>query len=273
MINPGKEKTIKTRIITAVIALPVLILLVQFSSLLIFNSLILLVSLIGLVEFYNMTLPAERGLERSFAISFGLLFAGFLCWQMFHPAILVLTVIVLLLAIVYLLRFHDLGKVVQHISITLFGLLYVPLLLSHLAMLRNLEDGRAWVFFALIVAMAGDSAAYFVGSALGRRKLYPAISPNKSIEGALGGLAGSIVGAYIFKVFMLPETAGWVVLLMAAVLSVLAQLGDLFESMLKRSCQVKDSGSIIPGHGGILDRLDSLLFVFPAAYYLVLYFG
>lgn len=263
--------TIKTRIITALIALPLLIIIVQFANQTFFNSMVLLVTLIGLIEFYSMTLPSGRGLERSLAVTFGLLFAAFLCWQRPHSALLVLSVTVLFLAIVYLLRFRDLDMVIQQLAMTFFGLLYVPLLLSHLALLHSLEAGREWVFMALIIAMAGDSAAFFVGSAIGRRKLYPAISPNKTIEGAIGGLAGSIVGAYIFKLVMLPQIADWVVILMAILLAVLAQLGDLFESMLKRSCKVKDSGTIIPGHGGVLDRLDSLLFVFPAAYYLVLF--
>ena len=267
------EGNIKTRIITALIALPLLILLVQFANQTLFNSMVLLASLVGMVEFFAMALPADRTLERSIALSFGLLFAAFICWQQPHSALLVLCVTFLLLAIVYLFRFRDLNKVLQQLSMTLFGLLYVPFLLGHLALLRSLENGREWVFMALIIAMVGDSAAYFVGSAVGRRKLYPAISPNKSVEGALGGLVGSVVGALIFKFLLLPQVDMWVVVLLALLLSVLAQLGDLFESMLKRSCQVKDSGTIIPGHGGILDRLDSLLFVFPAAYYLIGFIG
>ena len=239
----------------------------------VFAMLVLLVSFIGLLEFYKMALPAGRGLERSIAISFGLLFAGHICWQNTNSAFLVLCLGLLLLSIVYLFRFKNLDEVVPHLSMTLFGLLYVPFLLAHLSLLRNLEHGREWVFMALVVAMVGDSAAYFVGSAIGKRKLYPAISPNKSVEGAIGGLVGSVVGATIFKIIFLPQVDGWVILLMAACLSVLGQTGDLFESMLKRSFKVKDSGTIIPGHGGILDRLDSLLFVFPATYYFVFFIG
>ena len=235
--------------------------------------LVLLASFIGLLEFYRMALPADRSLEKSVAITFGLLFAAHISMQKPNTAILVLCLGLLLVASIYLFRFRDLDKVISQLALTFFGLLYVPFLLAHLGLLRNLEHGREWVFLALVIAMAGDSAAYFVGSAIGKTKLYPAMSPNKSVEGAIGGIAGSVVGAFIFKMLFMPQIDNLVILLMAVVLSVLGQVGDLFESMLKRSFKVKDSGTIIPGHGGILDRLDSLLFVFPATYYFVFFIG
>jgi phosphatidate cytidylyltransferase len=238
-----------------------------------FTMAVLAAVFIGLLEFYRMSLPATRSLERSLALAFGVLFAGHICLQKPHNALLVLCLTVLLLAVVYLFRYRDLEVVIPHLSMTVFGLLYVPFLLAHLSLLRNLEYGQQWVFLALVVAMAGDSAAYFVGSAIGKKKLYPAISPNKSVEGAIGGLAGSVVGAFIFKFMFLSHVDNWVILVMAICLSALGQLGDLFESMLKRSFKVKDSGTIIPGHGGMLDRLDSLLFVFPATYYFVFFIG
>lgn len=248
-------------------------LLVIYASQPVFIVVVLAASLLGMTEFFKMALPKERGLERTIAFVFGTLFGLQICWQKPHNAILVFCLTFLLLAIVHLLRFNDLERVIQQLALTLFGIIYLPFLLSHLVLLRSLESGREWVFLALVIAMAGDSAAYFVGSAFGKRKLYPAISPNKSIEGGAGGLAGSVIGAFLFKMIALPQIENWVVLLMAVVLAVLGQLGDLFESMLKRSFKVKDSGSMIPGHGGILDRLDSLLFVFPATYYLIFFLG
>ncbi|NIQ95630.1 MAG: phosphatidate cytidylyltransferase, partial [Desulfuromonadales bacterium] len=220
--------------LTAIIALPVLVLLVLYASAPVFNVLVLLAAFIGLLEFYRMTLPAGRSLERSLAITFGLLFAAHICLQKPHTAILVLCLGLLLLASLYLFRFRDLEKVFSQLSLTFFGLLYIPFLLAHLSLLRNLEHGREWVFFALVIAMAGDSAAYFVGSAIGRRKLYPEISPNKSVEGAVGGMLGSVVGAFVFKALFLPQIDNLAVLLIAVVLSALGQVGDLFESMLKR---------------------------------------
>lgn len=258
---------------TAAIALPVLAFIVQYADRSIFIGLTVLVSTLGLYEFYEMTLTGKRRIESYLALSFGALFCGYVCSNEPATALFVLTVIFLLLAVVYLFRFGELSLVIQHLAITFLGLLYIPFLLGHLALLRGLPYGSSWVFLVLVVAMVGDSAALFVGSAVGRRKLYPSISPNKSIEGALGGLAGSVLGAVVFKLLFFPQADLVMVVGLAIVLSVAAQLGDLFESMLKRSCQVKDSGKIIPGHGGILDRLDSLLFVFPAAYYLIGFFG
>jgi phosphatidate cytidylyltransferase len=148
------------------------------------------------------------------------------------------------------------------------GLIYLPLLLGHLVLLRQLPDGRGWVFLVLFAVMACDSLAYFVGSSFGKHKLYPAVSPKKSIEGGLGGLVGSCLGVWLAKVLFLPALSVEHVILVGLLIGVVGQIGDLFESLLKRACGVKDSGGIFPGHGGILDRLDSLLFAFPLAYYL-----
>jgi phosphatidate cytidylyltransferase len=156
--------------------------------------------------------------------------------------------------------------------LVLLGFLYLPLLLGHLSLLHGLPHGKEWIFLVLFIIMLGDSAAYFTGINLGRRKLYPAISPNKSVEGALGGLLGSFVGALLFKYGFFPELSVGDCIFLGLGLGALGQLGDLFESMLKRSFGVKDSGTLIPGHGGILDRLDSLIFAFAPAYYYALWY-
>jgi len=228
------------------------------------------VTFLALFEYYGMSLPAERAAERLTAAGFGVLLIPLL--TLHRPDLLSAGMVfsVLFFGIFFLLRFRDLSTVIQHLSLLLFGLLYLPLLLGHLALLRGLPFGREWIFLVLIVVMAGDTAAYFTGVTLGRRKLYPPISPNKSIEGALGGLAGSLVGALAAKLGFFPVLTFLDCLFLGLFLGVLGQLGDLFESMIKRSFGVKDSGTIIPGHGGILDRLDSLLFAFPPAYYYAL---
>jgi phosphatidate cytidylyltransferase len=147
------------------------------------------------------------------------------------------------------------------------GLLYVPLLLSQLLLLRSEQFGEYWILLLLLIVMTGDSAAYYIGTSFGRHKLYPVVSPNKSVEGALGGLAGSVGGALIAKFTFFPQLGVFDCIATALILGVLGQLGDLFESLLKRSFGVKDSGTIVPGHGGILDRLDSILFAAPAAWW------
>ena len=125
--------------------------------------------------------------------------------------------------------------------------------------------GLSWALVVILATWVGDSAAYLVGSTWGRRKLAPAISPNKSVEGATGGLISSIsVGALTFQGFGLG--AWWLGMIVGGVIGVTGQLGDLAESVMKRQAGVKDSGAVIPGHGGILDRIDALLFAFPAAF-------
>lgn len=267
----GRRTAIKQRILTGLIALPLLILFIYFAPPLLFNILIWVVTLLGLAEFYGMALPEERRPERLIAAAGGVGLGVILSSGQALTVQGGLTVLFLLFATFYLFRFQDLGSVAHRLAIVFFGFLYVPLLLGHISLLRMLPFGREWIFLVLLVIMAGDSAAYFTGISMGRRKLYPAISPNKSIEGALGGLAGSMAGAFIARAWFFNELPASGALFFGLVVGVVGQVGDLFESMLKRSFGVKDSGTLIPGHGGVLDRLDSLLFAFPLAYYYALW--
>ena len=153
------------------------------------------------------------------------------------------------------------------------GILYAGWLLGHLVALRGLEDGRNWVFFALFITFASDTAAFFVGRALGRHKLAPAISPGKTWEGAIGGVLGAIIVSLFFTLnttFVLPLSWGQAVIL-GLLVSIFGQLGDLTESLFKRYTGVKDSGSVLPGHGGFLDRMDSVVFAGAVVYYYVVW--
>ena len=147
------------------------------------------------------------------------------------------------------------------------GIIYIPLLLSFLILIRNQTDGMIWIFLILAVIFAGDTSAYYFGSYLGRHKLCPAVSPGKTIEGSVGGLAANLLVGSVVKLFFLPELPWAQSLFLFAVMGVAGQAGDLFESMLKRSSKVKDSGGLLPGHGGFLDRIDALLFAAPVAYF------
>lgn len=251
-------------------ALPLLLLFIYYAGPAWFTGFVTLATAIGLYEFYAMSLPQGRELEVRLALIGGSALVP-LAWG-FGPLGLQigLTVAVFGFAILLLFRFQDLKQVVHDLSLLLLGLLYVPLLLGHLALLHQLPWGREWVFLVLLIVMAGDTGAYFTGVSIGCRKLYPAISPNKSIEGALGGLVGSLLGALLAKFWFFAALGYFDCVILGLGLGVLGQLGDLFESMLKRSFGVKDSGALIPGHGGILDRLDSLVFAFPPAYYYAL---
>jgi phosphatidate cytidylyltransferase len=171
---------------------------------------------------------------------------------------------------VLLLRVGDFAATVPAAALTLLGATYLGALGGTMAGLRLLEPQTLapWRLLLLVVTvMASDTLAFFVGSALGKRKLAPSISPGKTVEGAVGGLLGGVGGALALWAAGMPNVPAWHAGLLGAVVAILGMLGDLLESLLKRWAGVKDSGRLFPGHGGMLDRLDSLLFGAPVVYY------
>jgi phosphatidate cytidylyltransferase len=176
----------------------------------------------------------------------------------------------------FLFRFRDLPTVAARYAATVTGIVYAGYLLTYLAKLKLIErfhpgEGGDAVLIVLIVAWVADTGAYFAGRFLGKARLYEAVSPKKTWAGAWGGLAGSLVGVAALKLIS-ADWLGWIdVALIAIPGGILGQLGDLTESLLKRSVGVKDSGALLPGHGGLLDRVDAVLFIAPYAYvYLVI---
>ena len=169
------------------------------------------------------------------------------------------------------------------LSYLVLGPVYVGFLLAHALMLREITGsdaaigetdaashlGRSWLLFALLTTFAVDTGAYLVGRTVGRRPMVPSISPNKTWEGSIGGFASAVGAALALGLVFDLGVPVWQQALIGAVIGVVAQWGDLIESKLKRIADVKDAGSIIPGHGGILDRLDSILLTIPAVYYLL----
>jgi len=166
-----------------------------------------------------------------------------------------------------LARSVDLNAAVHQLGLSLLGVLYVGFFIAHAVLLRAGEDGWRWVLFTVFGAMGSDSGGYFAGRAWGRRKLAPSISPSKTVEGGLGSVAGAVLVCLIARWLFFPALAEREAMLLGVAVSLLAQLGDLCESAVKRAFGAKDSGWIIPGHGGILDRLDSLVFPIVFAYY------
>ncbi len=156
----------------------------------------------------------------------------------------------------------------EELQLCFFGIFYIGFTLSHFVLLRSLGDWKPWIFFILIVTYVGDVAAFFSGTRWGRKKLSPVLSPKKTIEGALGGLLASVLAGCACKLVFFPALTSLQALWVAALLSASAQFGDLLESLVKRSCGIKDSGRMLPGHGGILDRIDSILLAGPVGYYL-----
>ena len=164
---------------------------------------------------------------------------------------------------------RDLSTAVQLQGAGLMGFLYVGLFPALALRLLKFDEGDVWFFGLLAIVFAGDTMAYITGRFFGRVKLFEVVSPKKTIEGALGGLFGSALAGVVIAQFLPPEASSRMMIAAATITGAFAQIGDLHESLLKRVADVKDSGSIMPGHGGVLDRLDGVLFAAPVYFSLV----
>ena len=161
-------------------------------------------------------------------------------------------------------------RVLEIVRTQILGVVYIPLLLVLLIPIRQAPHGFSLIFTLVFVIFAGDTLALYSGTFLGRHKLCPSISPKKTVEGALGGLGGNLLAGLIMKLAAFPDVAWVKGALFCLAVGAAGQVGDLFESQLKRAGGIKDSGSILPGHGGMLDRIDALLFAGPVAYGLII---
>lgn len=257
---------LRTRLLTAAVALPALWLVIWKLWDPVFNGFILAVVAVALFEYASMAFPDDRP-ARVAGVAFGLGVAGAVLTGALAWVGAALSVAVTGTLVFPLVRQGDLRADVVQIGLLLLGVLYVGFFIPHVCLLRATPEGWRWVLFTVAGAMGSDTGGYFAGRWFGKRKLLPAVSPAKTVEGSGGAFVGAVLVAGLIAIVLgLPAGAVEVVGLALAV-SLLAQLGDLCESALKRAFGAKDSGWIIPGHGGILDRLDSLIFPFVFVYY------
>lgn len=221
----------------------------------------------GLYEFFTMLEKKGIKIYKYFGIGIGIVIPLSI---VFHFEItksweLLFIVLASLFLIVMQFRRGESSGTIVDISTTIFGILYISWFLSFMIKIRYLEGGLGLFLALLLITKLGDIGAYLIGSRFGRRPLIPRISPNKSVEGAIGGLIFSIAGALIAGPFL--KFSYLHLIFIGIFFGVLAQLGDLSESLMKRDCQVKDSGRLFPGMGGVLDVVDSLLFTAPVFYF------
>lgn len=259
------------RILSAAVFLPPFVLLVQFGSPFQFFLLVCVAILVGLYEFYAIAGAGGLRPLAPIGIAGGLALG---CLQFLGASVpwftLALAGLVVLVLTSLLFAERDPKEVASRAAITLLGMIYVGGLLSFPAVLRAMAPGRTYIFYLALVTWAGDVGAFYVGSRFGRRLLYPSISPHKTVEGGLGGLLFSVLASFLARLWFWDTLGIAQSLLLGLGLGIMGQVGDLCESMLKRSFGVKDAGSLIPGHGGLLDRVDSLLFTGPVLYLAVL---
>ena len=274
---------LKKRVITALCGIPLLVAAIWFDKPLPWFTILLAIwGVLAAFEFYRLVATAKMSPLTYFGLIWTLLFIlsrdsdllsilePYFDLNLLMP--LLLTSAVVLSLIWLLLRRQREGAFTGWVW-TIAGIIYIGWLLSHLVALRSLDGGRNWVFFALLATFASDTTAFFVGRAWGKHHLAPKISPGKTWEGAVAGIFGAIIVSLLFILptpLNLPLNYGQAILLGLAV-SVFGQLGDLVESLLKRNMGVKDSSKLIPGHGGFLDRLDSIVFAGIVVYYYVVW--
>ena len=255
------------RWISGLVLAPVLILFTLYAPPWLFALFILALIFIGLGEFHALLLPEIPSRDKIAVLLLSLLPS--LAYyspepRCFHAALALLLLFLFLRALSspdpFAARVERAGK-------QLLGFLYVAIFLAHFILLRKFPSGPLWVLFTLAAVFSGDTAAFYVGRAYGRKKLAPAISPGKTVEGFCGAVAGSAAGALLFKALFFAQIPYPHALVLGLGVGVIGQLGDLWESILKRTARAKDSGTLIPGHGGLLDRIDAVLFAGPFVYY------
>jgi len=258
------------RVVTALITFPILVLYIGKGGAFLFAMLIGAVSLMALGEYYRIVFT-KMGESIFGAIQVtGFISCAAIIWGAHNklPEVMLVVLVLNLFAagFISIIQFKSDTSRLDIIPIQLQGQIYVPLLLSVLILIRNGQDGITWVLFLLLLVFANDTGAYYAGKNFGNHKLIPSVSPGKTVEGFLGGLAGVMLTGVIFRFLFLSEIYFSMSILMFLLVGIAAPLGDLFESVLKRAGGIKDSGTILPGHGGILDRIDGILFATPVIF-------
>jgi phosphatidate cytidylyltransferase len=223
---------------------------------------------VGLYEYGRMAFPQEPVLRAGVACGGALVFAAsvYLGLGWLGPVLAGLTLAGFLLVMA---TSTSMDGAADRVGRLILGVLYVGGLLAFVPLIRRFDGGMGWIFVLLAASWLGDTGAYFAGRAFGRHKLAPVLSPKKTWEGAVGGFLTSMGGAVLFAWLCGLEVPWLVMAAMGGVLDIFGVLGDLAESMLKRAFGVKDSGTIMPGHGGILDRIDSVIFAAPVLFLMV----
>ncbi len=256
---------LKYRILTALIGIPLLLFLLYIGSIALFIS-VLVLFILGLREFVNIA--ENAGI---YPIKEAMYVSGFLILleaYFFRGEQAMFINFIVFLILVLQLLFQSKKYKISSLGISFLGVIYVGLL-KYILLLRELPDGLLYIIFAFVLTWMVDTGAYFSGRRFGNSKLAPTISPNKTKEGALGGFITTIITALILSITVIPIEPGDAVII-GSLIGIFGQIGDLLESYLKRSANIKDSGQLLPGHGGVLDRFDSILLTVPVTYYYIL---
>lgn len=275
-----KEKRAKTikRTITGVITLPVLAIILIFSNTIIMDIFTAIIACISMYEYFHCFKSTNKANPSQYL---GYIYCILIAFTHFVDERLLTSIIIAIIPVSLVVLFAELvlskgKKTVTDIAVTMLGICYIPLMLIYLSLVRDMEldhglNGKILIWFVLIASWGSDIFAYFIGRHFGKHKL-TAVSPNKTVEGAVAGVVGAILLGILFAILCNTIWGVGINYLLIgcimAVLSIVGQIGDLAASSIKRYCEIKDFSELIPGHGGMLDRIDSIIFVLPFAFIL-----
>lgn len=259
-----------TRVLTSIVLVPVFFAVVWLLPPAYFAGLAIIAAAIGQYELYTMA--RTRGITPLMIT--GIVLGSLIVLTFYRPIPpyrgglhFWITLCVVAVIVARLFSRRPVDGAFEDIAVTVFGIVYVALLFAFQVAIHAGPFGKKWLVFLYLVIWASDTGAYYIGTAFGKHRLYEKISPKKSIEGLLGGVLASILVAVLCKLWLAPSLGIIEAAILGAVLALAGTVGDLAESLIKRSAGVKDAGTIIPGHGGILDRMDSMLFAAPVLFF------
>ncbi len=264
------KKTFKERFLVAVVLMGILFLAIQYLSDLGFFCVLQILIFISLFEFYKLFQGTNNPPYYFLGLFMSLLISASFFFEVLTLEMALLSCLFLAAAypLVFFKNAESLAPFANAVALTLLGPLFVNLTLNHVYLLR-LEKGAVYVYFLLIIIILGDTAAFFVGKFWGKHMLAPKASPRKTWEGTCGGLVFAGLGALFVQQVLIPDILLWKAVVVAVLVHVIAQIGDLLESLFKRAAGRKDSSKILAGHGGFLDRIDSFVLAAPFFYFIL----
>ena len=263
----------KTRLLSGIVlVILALVMIIGGGNILLFST--LAISLVGMYELYRV-FQMEKSILAFISYGIAVLYYCNLNWGWFSDFMMIAMLLLILLMFAYVFSYPKFDA--KHLMVAFFGLFYVAVMLSYVYQIRMLENGLYLAFLIFICSWGCDTCAYCVGMLIGKHKMAPVLSPKKSIEGAVGGVLGTalltVIYLSVFKAQMnIDGKAIAILAVISAIAALISMVGDLTASAIKRNYDIKDYGTLIPGHGGILDRFDSMIITAPIIYYLAVYF-
>lgn len=261
------ENSLVKRWLTGLVLTAVLLLIIVFGPPALLAAVVALFAAGGMWEYNNIVLGKGFLTEKIEGTIYAVVIPFVMLYGSSQLVLAVLSICILVTFIIFLGSIKEATFDVTVVAKVIFGLMYIPFLISHFILIRGLDKGVLWILFVLVLAFAGDITALYIGKYFGKNKLIPLVSPGKTVEGTIGLIMGSTLACLIFGYFIFPQIPLVKIGILAFAGSIIGQLGDLCESAIKRNYGLKDASSLLPGHGGLLDRMDCLIFIAPFVYY------